>query len=90
MPAFRPEYRHGHPVTQLRKDCAAIAGWYQAIFLPDDITALGGDVPSSQMQELNKLVLDSYIAAVGHQYATSLEMLAELRESLIRKDSTEP
>jgi hypothetical protein len=81
---------NGHPVTQLRKDCAAIVGWYQAIFLPDDVTALGGDVPASQMREFNKQVLNSYIAAVGNQYTTSLEMMAELRESLIRRQPPGP
>jgi hypothetical protein len=80
----------GHPMTQLRKDCAVIAGWYQAIFVPDDIAAFGGDVPTSQLRELNKQVLNSYIAAVGNQYATSLEMMAELRQLLTRGNPPKP
>ena len=75
----------GHPVTQLRKDCAAIVGWYHAIFIPDDVTAFGGEVPVKQLRELNAQVLNAYIAAVGKQYDNSLEMMAELRESLIKR-----
>src|SRR5437870_6098564 len=34
---FHPS-KDGHPMTGLRKDCAVIVGWYQAIFIPTDIT----------------------------------------------------
>jgi len=76
----------GRPVTLLRKDCAAIVGWYQALFIPDDITAFSGDIPPVQMRELDKKILLDYITVVGDQYRTSLEMLAELREGLIERE----
>jgi hypothetical protein len=77
----------GHPISELRRDCAAIVGWYQAIFIPDDVTAMGGDVPTNQMRELNSKALTAYIATVGNQYTTSLEMLSELKQQLLKKDS---
>jgi hypothetical protein len=74
----------GHPITSLRKDCAAIVGWYQAVYVPDDVTAFSGDVPPRTMCELNERILKDYIATVGKQHTTALQMLAELREMLIR------
>ena len=79
---FHPSAQ-GHPITKLRKDCAAIVGWYQAIFIPDDVTAFSGDVPREEMRSLNQKVFNDYVAAVGDQYVTAVEMLAELRQSLI-------
>ena len=77
----------GHRVTGLRKDSAAIVGWYQTLFIPDDVTAFSGDVPVKEMQALSTKILTDYIATVGDQYVTSLEMLAELREILIANES---
>lgn len=76
----------GHPITELRKDCAAIVGWYQALFIDDDITAFSGDVPPAEMVELNAKVFNDYIAAVGDQYTTAIEMLARLRQELIERE----
>lgn len=76
----------GHPVTELRKDCAAIVGWYQALFIPDDITAFSGDVPAEEMRVLNSKVFGDFVAKVGEQYMTALQLMAELREALILKE----
>ena len=81
---------NGHPITGLRKDCAAIVGWYQAIFLADDITALSGDVPPAEMHVLNKKTLAHYVTTVGNQYATAAEMLEELRQELIEREFPSP
>src|SRR5580692_11139161 len=49
---FHPSGK-GHPVTELRQDCAAIIGWYHLLFIADDVTAFSGDVPPDVMRTLN-------------------------------------
>ncbi len=85
---FRPS-ESGHPVTGLRKDCAAIVGWYQAIFIADDVTAFSGDVPIKELRELLDQVFADYVAKVGDQYITVLEMLSDLRQTLIQRELSE-
>lgn len=55
--SFRlPFHTKGHPYTKLTRDCAAIVGWYDFVPIPDDVLAVGGDVPPELMIRINEAI----------------------------------
>jgi hypothetical protein len=55
----------GHPVTKLKQECGAIIGWYHRIAIPDDVIGFGGDVPSSQLEQLLVAVRNDVVKRIG-------------------------
>ncbi len=73
---------NGHATTGLKEDCGAIVGWYERLFIPDDVTGsnggFGGDVPPPVMNQILQAVREDLFRKLGKQLETVGQMFDEL------------
>ena len=52
-----------------------IIGWYDAIYIPDDVAFWAGDVPANLMTRLNDAVRADLVKRLGKEFSTLAEIL---------------
>ena len=75
----------GHTVTKLTQDCGVCIGWYDWVVLEDDVLALGGDVPTAEMDQIVEAItkdlkvrLSAHAARVSSELAGINDLLSRL------------